>query len=80
MEIKGNNDSDTRIKSIAEKIKRLRIEKQYTSYETFALDYQLDRKQYWRIENGDNITLKTLLKILDIHQITLSQFFNEEFQ
>jgi hypothetical protein len=33
--------------------------------------------QYWRIEKGKNITMKTLLTILDIHQISLSAFFSD---
>ena len=59
----------------AKKIKQLRIEAGYNSYETFALDNGLDRKQYWRAENGANLTIKSLIKILNIHQITLSAFY-----
>jgi transcriptional regulator with XRE-family HTH domain len=69
-------DSD-QIKKIAQKIKQLRINKGYKSYETFALDHELDRKQYWRIENGSNITLATLLKVLKIHRISLKRFFSD---
>ncbi|MBI2258363.1 MAG: XRE family transcriptional regulator [Flavobacteriia bacterium] len=62
---------------VSKKIKNLRIINGYTSYETFANDYDLDRKQYWRIENGSNITLKTLDKILSIHKISVSDFFKD---
>ena len=62
---------------VADKLKQLRKEKGYTSYETFALDNGLDRKQYWRIENGSNLTLKSILKILAIHNKDLSEFFKE---
>jgi transcriptional regulator with XRE-family HTH domain len=68
---------DHRIKQIANKIKELRIQKGYTSHETFAWDNDLGRAQYWRIEKGSNITLKTLLVILDIHKISLSSFFSD---
>jgi transcriptional regulator with XRE-family HTH domain len=60
---------------VSQRIKELRKEKGYTSYETFALDNGLDRKQYWRVENGSNITLRTLIKILEIHRINPSNFF-----
>jgi transcriptional regulator with XRE-family HTH domain len=70
-------NTDPRLKEIALKIKELRKSSGCTSYETFALDHNLDRKQYWRVENGSNITLATLLKILDIHQISLQDFFSE---
>lgn len=59
------------------KLKRLRIEKGYTSYENFALDKEIDRKQYWRAEDGVNLTLKSLVKILNLHKLTLGEFFND---
>jgi transcriptional regulator with XRE-family HTH domain len=62
---------------ISERLKQLRKEKGYSSYETFALDHGLDRKQYWRVENGANITLKTLIKILAAHKRELPSFFRE---
>ena len=66
-----------RIMLIANKIKELRIKKGYSSHESFAWDNNLNRVQYWRIEKGSNITVKTLLSILDIHNITLSEFFQD---
>ena len=49
---------------IGEKLKKLRIKKGYTSYETFALDNELSRMQYWRIEKGlTNITIRSLMKL-----------------
>jgi len=67
--------SDIILGKIGLTIKELRIKKGFTSYEKFALEYELDRKQYWRIEKGTNLTVKTLLKILVIHQLTLKAFF-----
>jgi transcriptional regulator with XRE-family HTH domain len=60
---------------IASKIKQLRISAGYTSYENFALDADIDRKQYWRVESGANITIKTLIVILNKHKISLESFF-----
>jgi Helix-turn-helix. len=68
---------DPRSQKIADKIKALRIEKGYTSHENFAWDFGINRVQYWRIEKGSNITIKTLLVILDIHGVTLSDFFKD---
>jgi transcriptional regulator with XRE-family HTH domain len=70
-------DIDRRIISISNKIRELRIQKGYSSHEVFAWDNNLNRVQYWRIEKGTNITLKTLLAILDIHGISLSAFFKD---
>lgn len=66
---------EIRIKQIADKIKKLRIDAGYTSHENFAWENDLSRVQYWRVESGANITLKTLIRILDIHHITLEEFF-----
>ncbi|WP_128330121.1 helix-turn-helix domain-containing protein [Apibacter sp. HY039] len=65
------------ISKIGEKLKQLRKEKGFSSYETFANEYELNRVQYWRIEKGQNITIKTLLVILSIHEITLEKFFKD---
>jgi transcriptional regulator with XRE-family HTH domain len=69
--------SDEKIlKEIGERLKKLRIEKGYTSYESFAVDNDLSRMQYWRMEAGiSNITIKSLTRILRIHDITVEEFF-----
>lgn len=70
-------NDDARIKQIAMKLKELRVKAGYTSHEVFAWDNGLSRVQYWRVESGSNITLKTLMKLLDIHGVTLSEFFKD---
>jgi transcriptional regulator with XRE-family HTH domain len=72
---KLDKESEETILLIAEKIKTLRKEKGYTSYETFAFDFNINRVQYHRIEKGQNITLKTLIKVLKIHNLTIQDFF-----
>ena len=67
--------ADKRIKAIASEIKRLRIKKGSSSYENFALDNELPRVQYWRMEKGANFRINSLFKIIDAHGITLSEFF-----
>lgn len=66
-----------RITKIGAHIKELRINKGYTSAEIFAYEHDLNRISYWRMEKGSNITMNSLLRILDIHQITLSEFFKD---
>ena len=54
----------------------LREQKGYKTIKEFALEHDLPEIQYWRIEKGKtNITLKSLVKILAIHGITLQDFF-----
>jgi hypothetical protein len=58
-------------------IVELRKQKGYTSHEAFAWDFDLPRGQYWQIERGKaNITMKSLHKILLIHNLTLEEFFS----
>ncbi len=67
-----------KIKVIAEKIKRLRIEKGHKSYETFAWEYNIGRMQYWKMEKGmTNFTIRSLLKILQAHNLSLKDFFED---
>ncbi|HEY6141958.1 MAG TPA: helix-turn-helix transcriptional regulator [Flavobacterium sp.] len=71
------NISENNIKKVAQRIRQLRIDKGYSSYETFAFDNEINRVQYWRVESGKNITFKTFFKILEIHKITPQEFFKD---
>ncbi|MBL4663225.1 MAG: helix-turn-helix transcriptional regulator [Flavobacteriaceae bacterium] len=68
---------DPRAEQVAKKLKEMRIEKGYTSYENFAIDKGIRRMQYWRMETGTNFTFTSLLRILDAHKMSLSEFFEE---
>lgn len=71
----------TDIQKIAEKVKKLRIEKGYTSYRNFADDHEIEPKQYWKLEEGKvDFRISSLLRILEIHNITLEAFFREQNQ
>ena len=67
---------DPRVFVICNKLREIRKEKGHSSAENFAFDNDLNRVQYWRAEKGANITLETLLRILDKHKITLKDFIN----
>lgn len=67
------------IEAVGKKIKSLREGAGYKSYETFATEHDLDRKQYWRMEKGQNFRFTSLLKIVTIHKISLKEFF-EDFE
>jgi hypothetical protein len=74
---KAPSKPDKRQKKIAEKIKQLRLATGQKSYEKFAWENDMNRIQYFRIEKGENITIATLLKVLDIHKISLKDFFSD---
>ena len=61
---------------VGKKLIELRKQKGYKSHETFALDHELPRVQYWRLEKGKvNFTFKTLTKVLSIHDVPIEEFF-----
>lgn len=74
---KDNAEIDERLIAIGKQIKQLRVEMGYSSAEIFAYEHNLNRVSYWRMEKGCNITMSSLLKILDIHQISLGDFFHK---
>jgi transcriptional regulator with XRE-family HTH domain len=64
------------LRRIGNKLTELRKRKGYTSHESFAYDYDIPRMHYWRIENGrTNLTLRSLMRLLSIHKLTLEEFF-----
>ena len=64
-------------KRIGMRLAQLRKENGYGSYETFAYDHEIPRMQYWRIEKGRaNVTLKSLVRLLSIHKISIEDFFS----
>lgn len=63
---------------IGRKLKYLRIQKGYGNYEDFAYEADIARAQYGKYENGANIMITTLVKILKFHNMTLAEFFSLE--
>ena len=63
------------------KLTYLRKKKGYSSHEDFAYDHDLPRVQYWRMEKGKaNITLKSLCKLLAIHDLSVEEFFYQMYK
>jgi predicted transcriptional regulator len=75
--MQNQENYDIIIAQIASKLKKIRIEKGFSSYENFAYENDLPRVQYWRMEKGTNFTIKNLLRILEIHNITIEDFFKD---
>lgn len=77
MESKENLDENQKAQllNMAERLRKLRIKKGYSSYETFAFDHGLNRANYGRYEKGANLRLATLIKILEVHGLTLEEFY-----
>ena len=67
------------IKKLANRIKQLRIQKGYSSYETFAFEKGIHRAQYGRYETGTDIQYSSLIKVAKAFDMTLEDFFSEGF-
>jgi len=64
------------LRDVGLRLKKLRENAGYTSYENFAIQNEFSRMQYWRLENGKaNLTLRSLVTILDIHALSVEEFF-----
>ena len=72
-------DADEQLKKLGARIKSLRIEKGYTSYEYFAYEHGISRAQFGRYEQGQDLRFSSLVKIVNAFGITLQEFFNEGF-
>lgn len=64
---------------VGNRIKKLRIERGFTSYEYFAYEHNISRSQFGRYEKGEDMRLSSLFKVIDALGITISDFFDEDF-
>lgn len=72
-------DPEIYLKQLGERLKELRVKGGHTNYEYFAYENNLGRSQYGKYETGGNIRFDTLVKIINIHGMTLKEFFSEGF-
>ena len=62
---------------IANRLKEIRKAKGYANYEHIAYDLGMSRSAYWRLESGENFSMKTLVKVCKLLGITLADFFEK---
>lgn len=64
------------LEEIGLQLRDLRVKRGFRTIKAFAARYRLPAIQYWRIENGRaNVTIKSLLRILEIHKVSIKDFF-----
>lgn len=61
------------------RMKELRKQKGHKSYAPFAYENGIPRAQYGRYEKGADLKLSNFLKVLDSLDISLQEFFDEQF-
>lgn len=64
---------------VGNRIKELRKKKGYKNQEHFAWDKGLSRSQYGKYENGADMRISSLEKVLLALEITPKEFFAEGF-
>jgi len=72
-------DNTAFLEKLGKRIKDLRVKAGFTSYETFAYEAGLSRTMYGNYENGRDMRITNLRKIVKAHNMTLSEFFSKGF-
>jgi transcriptional regulator with XRE-family HTH domain len=73
---KSNKAFKNMLRQIGVRLAELRVKKGYSTIKEFVQKYDLPEIQYWRMEKGkSNLTLKSLMRILSIHNLSLQDFF-----
>lgn len=70
-------DSEEVLQKMGKRIRELRIKKGYSNLDIFAYDHGFARAQYGRYENGEDLRLTTLIRLVNAFEITLEEFFAE---
>ncbi len=78
--VKKEVNAQDNLLRLGQRIKALRIQKGYTSYETFAYENDISRAQFGRYEKGEDLRFSSLLKVIRAFDMTLEEFFSEGFE
>jgi len=72
-------NTEDELKKLGERIKQLRIERGYTSYEYFAYEHNISRAQFGRYEQGQDLRYSSLVRVVSALGMTMEEFFGEGF-
>jgi transcriptional regulator with XRE-family HTH domain len=67
------------LKQLGQRIKNLRMERGFTSYEYFAYENNISRAQYGRYEKGEDLRFSSLVKVISALDMSIPEFFKEGF-
>ncbi|TDW97156.1 helix-turn-helix domain-containing protein [Dinghuibacter silviterrae] len=66
---------------IGERLRQLRTDGGYTSYEQFAYEHNIGRAQYGKYERGtEDLRISSLYKVVAAFGISMEEFFREGFE
>lgn len=74
---KGNELDLEVLRQIGVGLKQLRKERGYSNYHKLAYDMGMHHSQYGDYENGKNMNVLTLLRILRFHELSLKEFISQ---
>jgi transcriptional regulator with XRE-family HTH domain len=66
--------------NLGKRIKGLRKKKGFTNYEFFAYENRIGRSQYGKYEQGVDMQFSSILKLIELHGITVKEFFSQGFE
>jgi transcriptional regulator with XRE-family HTH domain len=72
-------NSDEQLRKLGERIRQLRIDAGFSSYEYFAYEHNFSRAQMGRYEKGQDLRFTSLVRLVSAFGITLEEFFSEGF-
>jgi tetrahydromethanopterin S-methyltransferase subunit G len=71
---------EDQIKKLAARITELRKKKGFTNYEFFAYENKIGRSQYGRYEKGVDMQFSSIIKLINMHGMSVKDFFSEGFE
>ena len=77
--VQKHSEPTSDIQKLANRLKALRVQRGFTSYEAFANEFGLSRALYGRYEKGKDLRYSSLIKIVTALDMTLEEFFSEGF-
>lgn len=73
-------DVDDQILKLGNRLKELRKAKGFSNYEFFAYENRIGRSQYGRYEKGVDMQFSSIIKLIQMHGISVKEFFSEGFE
>ncbi len=70
-----NKEKVPELIAVGKRLQQVRKEKGYKNYEHIAYELGMSRSAYFRLESGENFSLKTLVKVCKLLEVNFEEFF-----